>query len=233
MLGEAVALGDALDAIDTSAPRECVAVCTTVLMRELGGLCELCERWVVYAHFQCTPSDYSTSYVALGSFDSIGSFWGAFNALPNVKLLCQGRVGLGGKSVSAYSIFRSDIRPEWEDARNQFGGEWGCRESIDPSAIEAVWRVLAVACVNEEIPGVTGMRIINKTNRMRTLHKIEVWIDEISHLKATACLREVQAVLSTVLHYSSMPRFVFSIHRTRQEHTSKDGARRAVGRRGS
>lgn len=166
--------------------------------------------WVWYAHFPCASTNYGSSYMQLGRFDTIAEFWRFYNFLPSIDKIHDGTVRVNGHPVIAYSLFREGIRPEWEDPRNIIGSEWGCRETLDKERFQTLWTEYILGAIGENIPHCVGIRAINKSNRSRWLHKIEVWMDAIDTPSIQACRRSLTTLVP------SSPRFVHMPHQEKQ-----------------
>lgn len=171
---------------------------------------ELESEWVWYAHFPCGSTNYGNSYVPIGTFSTIGDFWRHVHAFPSIETMHAGLVRCQGMQVVAYSIFRQNVKPEWEDSTNIEGSEWGCRESLEVDRFSNLWINYIMGAVGETIPHCVGIRAINKSNRQRHLHKIEVWMDCIDTPSVQECRRSL-----TVLVPSS-PRFTHMPHQDKQ-----------------
>ncbi len=135
------------------------------------------SKWVWYAHFPCISTNYSSSYIEVGSFSTIADFWRLYNNLPCVDHIHRGEVRMQNVPVIAYSLFRENVRPEWEDDVNLHGSEWGCRGILSSDNIEHMWTNLVLAAIGERLSNCVGLRVINKSNKQRVLHKVEVWMD--------------------------------------------------------
>lgn len=135
------------------------------------------SKWTLYANLQSMSITYSNSFVKIGSAQNISDFWRLFNNIPSALDLHSKAVYVNNNEIVAYSFFRDDITPEWEHPINLKGSEWGCRENIEASEFETLWNYLILSVVNEEFNNVVGIRCINKTNRIRVVYKIEIWMD--------------------------------------------------------
>lgn len=166
--------------------------------------------WVWYGHFPCGSANYGLSYTRLGRFETVAGFWNMYNTLPSIDCVHDGTIRIKGQSVVAYSLFRDGVLPEWEDSRNLTGSEWGCRETLIKSCFHQLWRNYALAAIGENIPHCVGIRAINKSNRSRCLHKIEVWMDKIDTPSIQLCRRSLTAIVP------SSPRFVHMPHQQKQ-----------------
>ena len=95
--------------------------------------------------------------------------WQAFTKLPAPSLLASRRVMRRGSCIVAYSLFRDDVKPEWEDPRNSVGGEWCFRDDVHD--IDADWRDLCLGAIGETLP-CNGVRVIHKNNA-RVVRKLK------------------------------------------------------------
>lgn len=79
------------------------------------------------------------------------------------------------RTVESFSVFKSGIKPEWEDPANATGGEWFIRKRLPSPVVDATWDKLIMGLVGETIDPedeITGARIVRK---VRTTHIIEKW----------------------------------------------------------
>lgn len=166
--------------------------------------------WVWYGHFPCGSTNYGSSYIQLGRFETIGDFWRLYNFFPSIDSIHDGTVRVQGYPVIAYSLFRDGVRPEWEDPQNIVGSEWGCRETLDKTRFHTLWFEYILGAIGEHIPHCLGIRAINKSNRTRWLHKIEVWMDATDTSSIQACRRSLTTLVTT------SPRFVHMPHQEKQ-----------------
>lgn len=178
--------------------------------RALGETLHFETPWVWYAHFHSASTNYGKSYVEIGRFATIAQFWRLFNSTPSIAAIHKGSVAMNDAQVIAYSLFRQGVRPEWEDPVNQPGSEWGCRESLDEAQFCTFWKEYVLGAIGEQIPHCVGLRAINKSNRSRTLHKIEVWMDTVEHALVQECRRSLTAISPAT------PKFQHLIHEQKQ-----------------
>lgn len=76
------------------------------------------------------------------TFDTIEEFWGVFHTIPNVSEL---------PLKADYHLFREDIKPEWEDARNAEGGKWNYKFKTNTESINDVWTTSVLSVIGETI----------------------------------------------------------------------------------
>lgn len=167
--------------------------------------------WVWYIHFQCASVNYGTSYQRIGDFNTMSEFWKLYNNIPDVGSVHDGTVRLEKQSVVAYSVFRHGVLPQWEDATNIAGSEWGCRESLNRAFFQTLWNDYLFAAIGELIPHCVGIRAINKSNKNRGLHKIEVWMDAKDSASTQMCRRSLTEIVPET------PRFSLMFHQDKKQ----------------
>lgn len=172
---------------------------------------ELENEWIWYGHHPSGSTTYNKAYIELGRFNTVAGFWQFYNAFPPITSVHDGTLMLNGHSVVAYSLFRTGVLPEWEDPVNHNGSEWGCRESLDRSRFGLFWDTYILAAIGEQIPHCVGVRAINKCNRTRRLHKVEVWLNK--HDPET--VETTHEVLLSLLPMAA-PKFTLLLHNVKQ-----------------
>lgn len=86
--------------------------------------------------------DYEAGLNVIGEFDTVQSFCRYFNWLkPPSKL----------ERNSNYHLFKSGIKPMWEDEANANGGKWVLTMKSNPELLDRCWTWLTMALVGEEI----------------------------------------------------------------------------------
>ncbi|PPQ78443.1 hypothetical protein CVT24_001419 [Panaeolus cyanescens] len=87
-------------------------------------------------------SEYEANLTLIGEFNTVEEFCRYFNWLkPPSKL----------EKNSNYHIFKSGIKPMWEDPRNSNGGKWVLTMKNNPGLLDRCWSWLAMALVGEEL----------------------------------------------------------------------------------
>ncbi|KAF8839592.1 translation initiation factor eIF4e [Paxillus ammoniavirescens] len=119
------------------------------------------------APFSAVPEsdDYEAGLIVIGEFDTVESFCRYFNWLkPPSKL----------ERNSNYHIFKSGIKPMWEDAANAQGGKWVLTMKNNPTLLDRSWAWLAMALVGEELE--EGDDICGAVVSLRSkVDRIQVW----------------------------------------------------------
>jgi translation initiation factor 4E len=109
--------------------------------------------------------DYEAGLTLIGEFDTVESFCRYFNWLkPPSKL----------ERNSNYHIFKSGIKPMWEDPANSRGGKWVLTMKNNPALLDRCWTWLAMALVGEELED--GDEICGAVVSLRSkVDRIQVW----------------------------------------------------------
>jgi len=109
--------------------------------------------------------DYEAGLTVIGEFDTVESFCRHFNWLkPPSKL----------ERNSNYHLFKSGIKPMWEDEANANGGKWVLTMKNNPALLDRCWSWLAMALVGEELE--EGDEICGAVVSLRSkVDRIQVW----------------------------------------------------------
>jgi len=148
-------------------------------------------------------------------FSTVEDFWRYFSHIPKPSQVffdgdCKKRVGGGGtdqdkmRTVEEYSLFKKGIEPEWGDPANVNGGEWFCRQYVEPDVLDLYWQNLVMGVIGETIEDacnpdgsagdyINGVRVLDKS-RGFPMFKLEIWIktkDEAIRNRIKNTLRNV------------------------------------------
>ncbi|KAF5344355.1 hypothetical protein D9758_013286 [Tetrapyrgos nigripes] len=95
-----------------------------------------------FAHHAPESTDYEAGLTVIGSFTTVEAFCRYFNWLkPPSKL----------ERNSNYHLFKSGIKPMWEDPANANGGKWVLTMKNNPALLDRCWSWVAMALVGEEL----------------------------------------------------------------------------------
>ncbi|KAJ3863453.1 translation initiation factor eIF4e [Lentinula novae-zelandiae] len=92
--------------------------------------------------FSHAPGDYEANLTVIGSFTTVEQFCRYFNWLKPPSLL---------ERNSNYHLFKSPIKPMWEDPANASGGKWMLTMRNNPELLDRCWGWLCMALVGEEL----------------------------------------------------------------------------------
>lgn len=105
----------------------------------------------------------------LGTFDSVQGFWKYYKAINS---------GLEKRVLPRFNLrlFKSSIKPVWEDTHNCSGGKWviSC-PSGDNATTSHVWREILMAAIGDlfpSVPNLCGLVLVAKG----TSREIQVWV---------------------------------------------------------
>lgn len=119
------------------------------------------------ALFSAAPEsgDYEAGLTIVGEFDTVESFCRYLNWLkPPSKL----------ERNSNYHIFKSGIKPMWEDPANANGGKWVLTMKNNPALLDRCWSWLAMALIGQEVE--EGDDICGAVVSLRSkVDRIQVW----------------------------------------------------------
>jgi len=121
--------------------------------------------------------DYEAGLTVIGEFDTVESFCRYFNWLKPPSQL---------ERNSNYHIFKSGIKPMWEDEANANGGKWVLTMKNNPTLLDRCWSWLAMALVGEELED--GDEICGAVVSLRSkVDRIQVWTrskDDVERLNS-------------------------------------------------
>ena len=103
------------------------------------------SEWVMWEHR--APDKNSKSYednmAKLCEFATVEDFWRLWNNIPNPsEIFYDGKTKkkFKDRTVESFSLFKKNVKPEWEDAANRTGAEWFCRKTFPmPQLVSAPW----------------------------------------------------------------------------------------------
>lgn len=117
------------------------------------------------AHIAPDTDEYEAGLTVIGEFDTVESFCRYFNWLkPPSKL----------ERNSNYHLFKSGIKPMWEDEANANGGKWVLTMKNNPQLLDRSWSWLAMALVGEDLDD--GDEICGAVVSLRSkVDRIQLW----------------------------------------------------------
>jgi len=110
-------------------------------------------------------TDYEAGLTIIGEFDTVETFCRYFNWLKPPSKLDRN---------SNYHLFKSGIKPMWEDPANANGGKWVLTMKNNPALLDRCWSWLAMALVGEELE--EGDDICGAVVSLRSkVDRIQMW----------------------------------------------------------
>ncbi|TIC14044.1 translation initiation factor eIF4e [Wallemia mellicola] len=129
--------------------------------------------------------DYEKDLIKVASFDSVESFWNTYSYLNPPSTL---------PVVTDYQLFRSGVRPVWEDPENIKGGKWILR--LKKGIVDQFWEDLVLAIIGGSIAGGTD-DICGAVVSIRAAEDIiSVWIKREDPLLIDSVKEEIYKALN-------------------------------------
>jgi len=161
------------------------------------------SEWVFWEHR--APDKNSKSYEdnmeKLCEVATIEDFWRAWNNIPKPsQIFFDGKTKkrFANRSVESFSLFKKNIKPEWEDAMNRTGAEWFCRKQFPMQQLDDFWQNLALGMIGETVDPadeICGARVVDKSVGSRCMYRLELWFRRKDQAVADELLSRMQTAL--------------------------------------
>ncbi|KAI9755521.1 MAG: Plasma membrane t-SNARE, secretory vesicle fusion [Chaenotheca gracillima] len=130
----------------------------------------LAHKWTLW--FTKPPSGKGDNWNDLlkevVTFDSVEEFWGVHNNItPTSELALK----------SDYHLFKSGVRPEWEDAQNKHGGKWAYQFKEKRNVpIDELWLHVMLAAIGETLENEGDGEVMGVVVNVRKgFYRIGLW----------------------------------------------------------
>ncbi|KAF2102374.1 eukaryotic translation initiation factor 4E [Rhizodiscina lignyota] len=102
------------------------------------------------------------------SFDSVEEFWGIYNNITPASELAM---------KSDYHLFKTGVRPEWEDSQNKHGGKWAFQFKDKKTInIDALWLHVMLAAIGETLEDENDSEVMGVVVNVRKgFYRIGLW----------------------------------------------------------
>ncbi|KAJ7711264.1 translation initiation factor eIF 4e-like domain-containing protein [Mycena metata] len=110
--------------------------------------------------------DYEAGLTVVGEFSTVEEFCRYFNWLKPPSNLDRN---------SNYHLFKSGIKPMWEDEANANGGKWVLTMKNNPTLLDRCWNWLAMALVGEELEEGQDLICGAVVSLRSKVDRIQVW----------------------------------------------------------
>ncbi|KAJ7896078.1 translation initiation factor eIF 4e-like domain-containing protein [Mycena olivaceomarginata] len=111
-------------------------------------------------------TDYEAGLTVVGEFSTVEEFCRYFNWLKPPSNL---------ERNSNYHLFKSGIKPMWEDEANANGGKWVLTMKNNPALLDRCWNWLAMALVGEELEEGLDLICGAVVSLRSKVDRIQVW----------------------------------------------------------
>ena len=155
---------------------------------------ELDDTWTLYLHYKDLGKYYNDNLEKLIDISDIITFWQTFNNIPKIyDIFSDGmkikKMKRNNATPRAYSFFRSDVGPHWEDSKNNTGFELSIKNGKNLIKFHEEWLNCIVELIsnnNELYKHINGIRIVDCTKYASVLYRMEFWVDK-ENVKETVC----------------------------------------------
>ena len=144
------------------------------------------DTYLLYLHYKDLGLCYSENMEQLMEISDIVTFWQTFNNIPTaIEIFSDGyttkKMKRNNATPCAYSFFRKNVQPCWEDLSNCTGFEYSVKsnknlESFFNLFINSIVELLTEK--NEYYKYINGIRIVDCTKNNSVMYRIEFWISD-------------------------------------------------------
>lgn len=154
------------------------------------------------------------------TFDSVEEFWGIYNNIAKTSELSL---------KSDYHLFKTGVRPEWEDTQNKHGGKWAYQFKDKRGVpIDDLWLHIMLAAIGETLESDKDKEIMGVVvNVRKAFYRIGLWTKTTGGGKGTpkeAALMEIGKNFKEVLKLGDKEVVEFSGH-TESAHSGQSRAK--------
>lgn len=143
-------------------------------------------------------SAYENNLKNLGEFESVNDFWRLYNFIDAPSELELG---------SNYHLFKSGIKPMWEDSANAKGGQWQINlAGVSPAQVNQIWKNLVLGMIGENLDD-TRDEVCGAVFCRRKVDRIQLWNKSSKPEIAMALGKKLREVLLEDV----MPRVSFEL----------------------
>lgn len=143
-------------------------------------------KWSLYLHYKDLGRFYNDNIEKLMDISDIETFWRTFNNIPKIYDIFSDGISIKkikrvNATPSAYSFFRDDIFPCWEDPKNTNGFEFSIKNGNDLKKLQEEWMDCILKLIgnpDEIISHINGIRMVDCTKYASVLYRMEIWVDD-------------------------------------------------------
>lgn len=157
----------------------------------------LLDTWTLYDHSKSSKEIYGSNIRTIGTVKMVEEFSNVIGSYPEPGSLFTQILGnkqikpfIGEKEqkkISALSLFKNGIRPEWEDEMNADGGELQFKIILNSGIVDTykvledlnvLWYKLILCTLSgyfTDYSYITGIRIIDNSSVEKLSYRLEIW----------------------------------------------------------
>lgn len=177
------------------------------------------DKWFLYLHYKDLGKMYNDNIEKLMEISDIMTFWQTFNNIPKIyEIFSDGqsikKMKRNNSTPCAYSFFRSDVFPCWEDDKNKNGFEFSVKNGIHLYKFQDEWMncILELISNKHEIyKFINGIRIVDCTKLDSVLYRMEFWVDSEDKRE------EIEQILKSEAFGLKKYKFLYRSHKNMKE----------------
>ena len=146
---------------------------------------DLKDTWSLYLHYKNLGKLYNDNIEKLIDIPDIKTFWETYNNIPTIsEIFSDGirvkKIKRTGATPCAYSFFKRNIFPCWEDPMNNNGFELSIRNNYNFNMFQEQWlnSLLQLISGNEKLDCINGIRVVDCTKGKSVLYRMEFWVSD-------------------------------------------------------
>jgi len=177
------------------------------------------DSWTLYLHYKDLGKMYNDNVEKLIEINNVVTFWQTFNNIPKIyEIFSDGRsikkMKRNNAIPCAYSFFRSNVFPCWEDDKNKEGFEFSVKNGNQLHKFQEEWIncILELISNNQDIyKCINGIRMVDCTKYDSVLYRMEIWVDSEEN-KDT-----IEQILKSELFGLKRYKFLYRSHKNMKE----------------
>ena len=143
------------------------------------------DTWVLYLHYKDLGKLYNENVEKLIEISDVLTFWQTFNNIPKIyEIFSDGqtikKMKRNNATPCAYSFFRKDVFPCWEDEKNKEGFEFSIKNGNNFNKFQDEWLNSVLELISNKDDNykfINGIRIVDCTKYDSVLYRMEFWVD--------------------------------------------------------
>ena len=157
-------------------------------LKQIAKELNLNYTWSLYYHVKNNLKLYNDNTYKMIDINTIADFWGTFNNVPIPSIFFYDGVNYKkikktDETPAAYSFFKNNIFPAWEEELNINGFEFSFK-IFDIKMIDDKWINLLLFIINNNynyIEYLNGVRIVDCSYSNKAVYRIEIWYSDINY----------------------------------------------------
>ncbi len=141
------------------------------------------NEWSFFVIYPMYANYCEEAYQRFGQFSDVCSFWSYYlHFLKPSDVFAtreRARMLVDNRSIEGFGMFRTSIKPQWEDEANANGGHWEITGFGGLESVDEAWETLVLLCVGHTITEgdyAAGVRVVDKSKRSGVQYRLELWL---------------------------------------------------------